>query len=92
MGLVDDIKREAQGNKTKIQSTDAAALEKIFNKMFYLDKNIDEETKFVKQVMTRGLESQERVGLHASAMLVGGALCTWIATFFLPTDKKQKSV
>ena len=27
MGLVDNIKREAQGNKTKIQSTDAAALE-----------------------------------------------------------------
>lgn len=71
MGLVDNIKREAQGNKTKIQSTDAAKLEKIFNNMFYLDKNIEEETKFVKQVMTRGLESQERVGLHASAMLVG---------------------
>ena len=27
MGLVDNIKREAQGNKTKIQSTDAAALQ-----------------------------------------------------------------
>ena len=71
MGLIDNIKREAAGNKTKIQSTDAAALEKIFNNLFYLDKNIEEETKFVKQVMTRGLESQERVGLHASAMLVG---------------------
>lgn len=71
MGLVDNIKKEAQGNKTKIQSTDAANLEKIFNKLFYLDKDIEEETKFVKQVMTRGLESQERVGLHASAMLVG---------------------
>ncbi len=71
MGLIDNIKKEAQGNRTKIQSTDAAALEKIFNAMFYLDKNIEEETAFVKQVMTRGLESQERVGLHASAMLVG---------------------
>lgn len=71
MGLVDNIKREAQGNKTKLQSTEAAALEKTFNNMFYLDKNIEEETKFVQQVMTRGLESQERVGLHASAMLVG---------------------
>lgn len=71
MGLVDNIKKEAQGNKTKIQSTDAANLEKILNRTFYLDKNIEEETKFVKQVMTRGLESQERVGLHASAMLVG---------------------
>lgn len=71
MGLVDNIKREAAGNKTKIQSTDAAKLEKIFNNLFYLPKNIDEETAFVKQVMTRGLESQERIGLHASAMLVG---------------------
>lgn len=71
MGLVDDIKREAARNRTKIQSSDAAALEKILNKTFYLPKNIEEETKFVKQVMTRGLESQERVGLHASAMLVG---------------------
>lgn len=71
MGLVDSIKRQAQGNRTKIQSTDAAALEKIFNNMFFMDKDIEEETKFVKQVMTRGLESQERVGLHASAMLVG---------------------
>ena len=71
MGLIDNIKKEAQGNKTKIQSTDAANLEKILNRTFYLDKNIEEETKFVKQVMTRGLESQERIGLHASAMLVG---------------------
>lgn len=71
MGLIDNIKREANGNRTKIQSSEAAELEKIFNRMFYLPKNIEEETKFVKQVMTRGLESQERVGLHASAMLVG---------------------
>lgn len=71
MGLVDSIKKEAQGNRTKIQSSEAAELEKIFNNMFFADKNIEEETKFVKQVMTRGLESQERVGLHASAMLKG---------------------
>ena len=71
MGLIDDIKKEAMGNRTKIQSSDAAELEKILNNLFYLDKNIEEETKFVEQVMTRGLESQERVGLHASAMLVG---------------------
>lgn len=71
MGLIDNIKKEAQGNNTKIQSSDVTQLEKMFNCMFFLDKNIEEETKFVKQVMTRGLESQERVGLHASAMLVG---------------------
>ena len=71
MGLIDNIKREATGNRTKIQSSEAASLEKILNSLFYLDKQIEEETKFVKMVMTRGLESQERVGLHASAMLVG---------------------
>lgn len=71
MGIVSNIKKEACGNKTKIQSSEAATLEKIFNNMFFADKNIEEETKFVKQVMTRGLESQERVGLHASAMLKG---------------------
>lgn len=71
MGIVNNIKKEACGNRTKIQSSEAATLEKIFNNMFFLDKNIEEETKFIKQVMTRGLESQERVGLHASAMLKG---------------------
>lgn len=69
MGIIDNIKNDAQKNGSKVQSTEAAKLEVIFNKMFYLDKNIDEEVAFVKQVMTRGLESQERKGLHASAMI-----------------------
>lgn len=71
MGLIDDIRKEAKGNGTKIQSTEAAELEKIFNAMFYLDKNIKEETRFIQQVMTRGAETQERVGLHASALIKG---------------------
>lgn len=70
MGVVDDIKKSAQTNGTKIQSSDAAALEKVLNKMFYLPKDIEKETAFVRQVMTRGLESTERVGLHASALIV----------------------
>lgn len=70
MGLVDDIKKQAAENRTKIQDSESARLEKILNKMFYLEKNIEEETKFIKQVMTRGLESQERKGLHASAIIV----------------------
>ena len=70
MGIVSNVKKQAKNNGTKIQSSEAANLEKILNKTFYLDKNIKEETKFVKQVMTRGLESQERVGLHASALIV----------------------
>lgn len=71
MGLVDEIKSQATKNGTKIQSSDAAALEKILNRMFYLEKDIDGETAFVKQVMTRGLETTERTGLHASAIIVG---------------------
>lgn len=71
MGLINDIKKEATGNNTKIQSSDARELDVILNKLFYLPKNIEEEAAFVKQVMTRGLESQERVGLHASAIIKG---------------------
>jgi len=71
MGLIDNIKAEAKGNRTIIQSSDAQELAKILNNTFYLDKNIDEEAKFVKQVMTRGAETQERVGLHASALITG---------------------
>lgn len=70
MGLVSNIKADAQGNRTKIQSSDATALEQIFNRLFYLEKDIEKETAFVKHVMTRGLETAERVGLHASALIV----------------------
>lgn len=69
MGLIDDIKKNAVQTGAKIQTSDALQLEKILNRMFYLEKNIELETEFVKQVMTRGLESQERVGLHASAII-----------------------
>ena len=43
MGLISDIKKSAVGNGTKIQSSEAAKLEKILNATFYLDKNINEE-------------------------------------------------
>lgn len=71
MGLIDSIKKEAKGNHTIIQSSEAAQLEKILNKLFYLPKNIEAETAFIKQVMTRGADSQERIGLHASALIKG---------------------
>lgn len=70
MGIVDQIKRQASNKKISIQSAEAEHLQKIFNKMFFMPHNIEEETKFIHMVMTRGAESQERVGLHASAMLV----------------------
>lgn len=78
MGLIDDIKKDAVKSGSKIQSSEATKLEGILNKMFYLSKNIDEETLFVKTVMTRGMESQERVGLHASAIIDKGdkSFCT----------------
>ena len=71
MGLIDDIKKDARGNRTKIQSSEATELEKILNNMFFLEKDISKETEFIKQVMTRGAETQERVGLHASALIKG---------------------
>lgn len=70
MGLISDIKKSAVSNGTKIQTSEAAELEKILNNVFYLEKDIEGESAFVKQVMTRGLESTERVGLHASALIV----------------------
>ena len=39
-----------------------------FNRMFFLDK-IEDEARFVKQVMTRGDNTQDRYGLHASAII-----------------------
>lgn len=70
LSIVSEIKKNASINNTKIQTSTEAKIEKIFNRIFYLDKDIEEETKFIKQVMTRGAETQERVGLHASAMIV----------------------
>lgn len=70
MSLVDDIRKEAEGNRTKIQSTEEQQIEKLLNSLFYLDKDIPNELKFLKSVMTRGAETTERKGLHASAIIV----------------------
>lgn len=70
MGLIDDIKREAQGNRTDICTNEAKEIIGELNKLFFLDRDIKEETKFIKTVMTRGQETQERAGLHASAIIV----------------------
>lgn len=76
MGIMDDIKKTAQGNRTEIQTSEERDLKAILNKTFYLPKSIEEESKFVKMVMTRGAETQERVGLHASALIVSdNAFC-----------------
>ena len=70
MGLLDDIKKEAEGNRTKIQKSDEQSIEHLLNSLFYLDKDIPKELKFLKSVMTRGAETTERKGLHASAIIV----------------------
>lgn len=70
MGLMDEIRKEASGNFTKLQSTEEEKIEKLLNSLFYLDKDISKELKFLKSVMTRGQETTERRGLHASAMIV----------------------
>lgn len=70
MGLVSDIKKQAGDKSVKIQDSQSAELEKILNRAFFLEKNVDEEVKFIRQVMTRGQETQERAGLHASALIV----------------------
>ena len=70
MSIVDRIKKGASEKGVNIQSPIERDIEAKFNNLFFLDKNIEEETKFVKMVMTRGLESQERKGLHASSFIV----------------------
>lgn len=74
--LVKQIKEAAMNNDTKIQTSDETKIEQMLNKMFYTEHDIEEETKFIKQVMTRGAETQERIGLHASALIASdNAFC-----------------
>lgn len=70
MGLLDDIKKEADDKRVKIQSSEEKELEQKLNNLHYLDKNIEKELVFLKSVMTRGQETTERKGLHASAIIV----------------------
>lgn len=70
MGIIDKIKSNAWEKGIIVEDDTAKKIRNLFNNMFYLPKSIEEEAKFVKQVMTRGQESQERKGLHASNMLV----------------------
>lgn len=70
MGLLEDIKKDATKVGTTLNNDIETSLEQKFNSLFYLDKNIDEEIMFLRHVMTRGQETQERKGLHASAIIV----------------------
>ena len=91
MGIVDDIKKSAAKNGTVIQSSEAQKLWTILNNAFLLPHDIEEETKFVNMVMTRGAETQERVGLHASSMLTSdNAFCCRFQVLSLIYKQAQK--
>lgn len=70
MGLLSDIKEDAAGNRTMIQSSEERHIQNVLNSLHYLDKDIEKELVFLRSVMTRGQESSERKGLHASAVIV----------------------
>lgn len=69
MSLSDRIKQEAAKNRCVVSTNESLKMQALFNRLFYLPKNIEEEVAFVRSVMTRGAEEQERVGMHASAIL-----------------------
>ena len=69
MSIADRIKANAKVVGSNIQDSETAKLEKIFDNMFYLEKKPEEESEFVRAVMTRGQDTQERIGLHTSALI-----------------------
>jgi hypothetical protein len=70
MGLADDIKRNAREKGMPIVSGEEQEIIQTLKKLFYAEKKPKEELQFLKQLFTRGTENKERVGLHASAMIV----------------------
>lgn len=70
MSILEEMKKEAAGIRTKIQTPEEAEMEAKLNNLFYLDKDIENEVKFLRSVMTRGQETAERKGLHASSVIV----------------------
>ena len=73
MGIIDEMKKSASKSGVKLQTADETKLEYLLNRTFFLDKNIEKETAFIKHIMTRGQESSERVGLHASSFIKSDA-------------------
>lgn len=69
MGLLEDIKREALEKDIVIDNGEGKEIECELNKLFYAQKNIEKETEFIRHVMTRGEETAERKGLHASSII-----------------------
>lgn len=70
VSFIDDIKKEAEQSGYKIQGECEQRIETELNKLFYKEKEIEKELLFLRSVMTRGQETTERKGLHASAIIV----------------------
>uniref|UniRef100_A0AAU8AYE8 Exonuclease n=1 Tax=Dulem virus 36 TaxID=3145754 RepID=A0AAU8AYE8_9CAUD len=70
MGILDEIKKDANKSFTTLSNPIEEEITVELNKLFYLEKDIPNELKFLKSVMTRGQETTERKGLHASAVIV----------------------
>ena len=47
MSLTDRIKKDAAKGAVQIESTEATKLSQMLNKLFYLDKDIANEAKFI---------------------------------------------
>lgn len=75
MGIIDEIKKESieKGISPRSYTEDKIIAE--INKLFYLPPVPEEETVFIKQMFTRGQDTKERVGLHASAIIKGDGYC-----------------
>lgn len=66
MGLLEDIKMDLEGKRTKTE--EERNIKRILNNLFYLPK-IKQEADLVLHILTRGGDSEERKGLHASMIL-----------------------
>lgn len=94
MGVIDDIKQrgKADGGYTSLEEK---RWKRYLNRMFNYTKEIELEKEFVKHVMTRGAETQERVGLHASALIEDDAhfcLRAQVLSLFYKQDQQKCDV
>lgn len=66
VGLLEDIKMDLEGKRTKTE--EERSIKRILDSLFYLPK-IKQESDLVLHILTRGGDTEERKGLHASMIL-----------------------
>lgn len=76
MGLVDDIKREAQSSNKSADDgeaiytgTETLVIEQALNKLFYAPPNYPEELRMLKMQWQQAQQQGDRYGLHCSAII-----------------------